>query len=432
MGMNVRVARAPKVKEFVHSPFWTCPDCGAEGKFGVLMVCDRHYIRRCINCWFDQRLPLPALKKRIIYLDQFVISNMMKELDPASEHIPGFYRSLFERLDRLSKLQLIVCPDSPIQDHESVVDTRYEKIRAIFRQLSHGVSFHDPKTLLDVDIMHAFRSWISGKPLKGAVDRYFALRANPDVWYNEIRIDLNFTVPGLSQELRQAHELITNKLHQTCEEWRTERNFKFDDVFNNELDGSARLILERYARYAAHFAAVSAGRAPFDDEVCFAPREASLISRMLSDLAPSFPSWNERFERIRAFLASEHFRSIPGIRISALFWATIAREINSGRQPDRFPTAAMFNDIDAVAIYAPLCDAMFVDKEISHLAKQRELQQELAGSAALFSLRKNEKTDFIAFLDSIEKITPVEHFRMVEEVYGSDWPTPYVDILAIN
>jgi hypothetical protein len=394
------------------------------------MVCDHHYVRSCINCWFDQSLPLPALKKRIIYLDQFVISNIMKELNPANEHAAGFYRSLFKRLDRLSKLQLIVCADSPIQDHESIVDTRYEKIRAVFRQLSHGVSFHDPKTLLHVDIMRAFRCWISGKPLEGGVDRHFALRPNPDVWYDEIRIELNFTVPGLSQELKQAHELVTNRLHQTCEEWRTERDFKFKDVFNNELDGSARLILERYARYAAHFAAVSTGRAPFDDEVCFAPREATLISGMLSELAPSSPSWDERFEHIRAFLASKHFRTIPGIRISALLWATIAREINGGRRPDRFPTAAMFNDIDAVAMYAPLCDAMFVDKEISHLVRQRELQEDLGEDVRFFSLRPNEKAEFLAYLEDIERSAASEHLQLVEEVYGPDWPAPYVDLLA--
>jgi len=76
------------------------------------MICDRHYVRRCIKCWFDQSFPLPALNKRIIYLDQFVISNMMKELDPSNKNTNGFYRSLFERLDRLSKLQLLVCPES--------------------------------------------------------------------------------------------------------------------------------------------------------------------------------------------------------------------------------------------------------------------------------------------------------------------------------
>jgi hypothetical protein len=428
--MIPRAVRTPKVKEFVNPPFWTCPDCANEGTFGVLMICDRHYVRRCINCWFDQSLPLPPLKKHIIYLDQFVISNMMKELDSANTRAPGFYRSLFEKLDRLSELQLIVCPDSPIQDHESVVDTRYEKIRAVFRQLSHGVSFRDPKTLLHADIMQSFRSWISGKPSEHGVDRHFALTKNPDVWQSEYRIDLNFTMPGLSQELKEAHGLVTNRLHQTCEEWRTERNFDFKDIFNNELAGSARLILQRYARYAAHFAAVSTGGAPFDDEACFAPREATLILRMLTELASSLLMWNERFERILEFFASEHFRAIPGIRIAALFWATIAREINSGRKPDRFPTAAMFNDIDAVSSYSPLCDVMFVDREISHLAKQRELRQELVGSAHFFSLRKNEKADFLAFLDAIENNASAEHLQMVEEVYGPDWPTPFVDILA--
>ena len=62
------------------------------------MICDRHYIRRCTSCWFDQRLPLPPLDKKVIYLDQFVISNMMKELDPdqpaAAKGIKGgFYRN---------------------------------------------------------------------------------------------------------------------------------------------------------------------------------------------------------------------------------------------------------------------------------------------------------------------------------------------------
>lgn len=394
------------------------------------MICDHHYVRRCISCWFDQSLPLSPLKKRIIYLDQFVISNMMKELDPTNARAAGFYRSLFEKLDRLSKLQLIVCPYSPIQDHESIVDSRYEKIRAVFRQLSHGISFLDPKTLLHADIAQAFRSWISGNPSEPVVDRRFALTKNPDVWQSEYRIDLNLTMPGLSQELKEAHGLVTNRLHQTCEEWRTARDFDFTDVFNNELAGTARLILQRYARYAAHFAAVSAGIAPFDDEACFAPREATLVLGMSSELASSFPMWDERFERILEFFGSEHFRTIPRVRMAALLWATTAREINSGRNPDHFPTAAMFNDIDALSSYSPFCDAMFVDREISHLAKQGELREELFGSTHLFSLRKDEKTDFLAFLDAIEENASAEHLQMVEKVYGADWPTPFVDLLA--
>ena len=139
--MNVRAPRTPKIKEFVHEPFRTCPDCGTDRTFGVLMICDRHYVRRCIQCWFDKSLPLPAIKKTIIYLDQFVLSNMMKELDPSKEYAHGFYRTLFEKLDRLSKRQLIVCPDSPIQDYESVVDT---PIREDPRSVSPAVTRRRP------------------------------------------------------------------------------------------------------------------------------------------------------------------------------------------------------------------------------------------------------------------------------------------------
>lgn len=103
---------------FIKPPFTTCPKCGAEA-FGVLMVCDYHYCRRCRNCLHPRgyeppaRFPLPNLSKSVVYLDQMAISNMMKALNPSAKGHDravrdGFWRPLFEKLDRLSKLQLLV------------------------------------------------------------------------------------------------------------------------------------------------------------------------------------------------------------------------------------------------------------------------------------------------------------------------------------
>ena len=170
--------RTPKVKDFVHPPFLLCPDCGKQ-TFGVLMVCDRHYVRRCITCWFDDSFPLPPIHKRIIHLDQFVISNMMKELDPEDGRARGYYHALFCALDRLSSLQLIVCPDSPLHDHESLVDPRYQKLRAVFRQLSHGVSLRDPATLLHAAIMRAFDCWLKDEQCDAGVSADFAFTKSP-------------------------------------------------------------------------------------------------------------------------------------------------------------------------------------------------------------------------------------------------------------
>jgi hypothetical protein len=429
--VNQQEIRTPKVKEFVQEPFIKCPDCGSEGTFGVLLVCDRHYVRRCTHCWFDQSLPLPAIKKRIIYLDQFVISNIMKELSAADGQLRGFYHDLFATLDRLFKLQLIVCPYSPLHDHESVVDSRYKKIRRVFYHLSHGITFHDPVTILHAEIMRAFDCWVAGNTEPARVTREFALTRKPDVWLERYRIDLNCAVlPGLTKELNTNRELVTAELRKTCEEWRNDSEFNFQDVFQNEVAGHGRLFLMQFSRHLAHFAAVSGGLKPLDDEVCFPPAGASLVSRMSSKLAPTLPNLEERFQRIRAFFSSADFRGVFGVRVSSLFWATIAREINAGRKAN--PTAAMFNDISAVAAYSRFCDAMFVDKEISHLTKQRELRDELRGNAVFFSLRKNETADFLSFLNGIEEEAPGEHLKLIEEVYGSNWPTPYVDLLKVR
>jgi hypothetical protein len=167
-----------------------------------------------------------------------------------------------------------------------------------------------------------------------------------------------------------------------------------------------------------------------NDADYFPPESADLITQMLAALEPTLPSHDARFERIQAFFGSESFRSVPFARVTALFGATLARDVHSGRNPENFPGPGMFNDIDAVAAYAPFCDAMFVDREISHLASQGGLKEELAGTARLFSLRKDGRTAFIDYQANIEAKASPEHLKKVAEVYGDDWPKPYVELLS--
>ncbi|HZS16489.1 MAG TPA: hypothetical protein VFA51_01010 [Candidatus Udaeobacter sp.] len=391
------------------------------------MICDRHYVRRCIKCPFDQSLPLPAIKKRIIYLDQFVISNMMKELEaPATTDRPAFYKALFEKLDHLSKLQLIVCPESPIQDHESAVDPRYEKFRAVFRLFSHGISFQAPVTILHAQIARAFRCWLKGEPCQADVDRRFALTKNPDVWQDRYRIDVNYTMDGFVDALKQRSELVTRYLDEKCERWANEQNFDFKQTFGDELAGVGLGILGEHKRYLERFEAAARGEAAIDDNVVFAPPASSLVSRMLGDAESTYPDMRERIIAIRIFFASEYLHGVSGARIEALFWATIARQIRHGRK--KFPRSGMYNDIDAVAMYSAFCDAMFLDNEVAHLMTDRELRDEFRECrASFFSLRKAD--EFLAYLDEIKASISTEHLQLVDEVYGPDWTTPYIDLL---
>lgn len=429
--MNHRAGRTPKVKEFVQAPFVRCPDCGTDGTFGVLMINKDRYVRRCVNCWFDRVIPLPPIEKRLIYLDQFVISNMMKELDPdrtttSKGHVDGFYLKLFAKLDRLSKLQLVVSPHSQLQDFESVVDTRYEKIRAVFRQLSHGISFRDPETLLHAEIIRAFDSWLSGEPMDLEVSRDFALTGNPDVWCERFRIDLNSTIPQLAPELIAGNAKIDANLREVCEGWKADPDFTFQRAYGDEVGGHAKNILNQFFTYTGRMTAVQLGQAELTDDLILPPAAVWLVTRMLKRLEETIPDMGQRLQRIGEFFRSEHFRSVPAIRIASLFWASVAREIHGGR--NRFPKAGMFNDIRAIAAYSKFCDAMFVDKEISHFASQGELKKELSGRARLYSLR--EKDAFLAYLTSIEAAASKEHVQLTQEVYGEDWATPFTDLLT--
>jgi transcription elongation factor Elf1 len=67
----------------ISGPFKTCPHCGAE-EFGILGVGHEMYTRRCRACWFKAHGALPPLSRKVVYIDQFAISDMMKTLN--AEH----------------------------------------------------------------------------------------------------------------------------------------------------------------------------------------------------------------------------------------------------------------------------------------------------------------------------------------------------------
>ena len=117
------------------------------------MICSHHYCRRCRHCFWPPvtepgaaHFPLPKLDKKIIYLDQFAISNMMKALNPRTRahqqgKVDGWWLALFERLDSLCKLQFIVCPSSAIQTEESLVTPYHGALERMYEQLSGGIKF---------------------------------------------------------------------------------------------------------------------------------------------------------------------------------------------------------------------------------------------------------------------------------------------------
>lgn len=60
-----------------------CPGCGRKGSFGNVDVFGgNHVFPGCKGCNYKERIPLPNLKKKIVYLDQFFFSHAFRGQEP--------------------------------------------------------------------------------------------------------------------------------------------------------------------------------------------------------------------------------------------------------------------------------------------------------------------------------------------------------------
>lgn len=397
------------------------------------MIGDHQYSRRCINCWFDQRFPLPKLNKKIIYLDQFVISNMMKQLDPNTPpaqrgHHAGFFLELFETLDRVCKLQLAVCPQSCVHDHESVVTgPHYDNLRKVFRHLSCEVRLRSPDQIFHRQTVKHFKSWLARSTPEMSNDRGIALDGRVDAWTDKLRVDFNYTVPGLSQELSKSVEAKTKHLRGVCFSWQQDPSFSFKSVFESEVRELGRSVLNQFSQYLGKFALASRGELDVS-EIAFPPHEVSLVQSLLRVAETDTQDPGAGIEKIAAFFASKAFQKMPFAKVWGLFWATLARVVRSGMNPDNFPTGSIYNELDVVAAYSPYCDAMFVDLEMESLSRQGELRRSLASGAKFFSLRS--KDAFLEYLKDLERNASSEHLALVRDVYGPSAGEPFLGLLT--
>ena len=194
----------------------------------------------------------------------------------------------------------------------------------------------------------------------------------------------------------------------------------------DELHGFGEITINKYLRYLAKFEQASRGEIPVS-EVAFFPPEVSLINALLSPLNSLTESTQNPIALIRSFFQSKIFRKVPYVKVWSLFWATLARVVRSGMNPENYPSGSIYNDLEVIAAYSPYCDAMFVDQEMDNLSRQGDLGKCLASGARIFSLRSKEA--FLEYLRQLEKDASLEHIALVKEVYGPDAGTPFIDLL---
>ena len=423
------------LKDFIHGPYIKCPKCG-KNSFSVSIICDHHYFRRCTECFYPDpskgekgiKYPLPKLNKKVIYIDQFAISNMMKFLNPSTkshEKVKGdiFWGKLFRQLHTLCKLQLIICPDSDMHKTESLLAPYYESLKRMYELFSNGISFQSHETIKLFQILGQFNIWI-GDTKKYDLNVQDIVSKNINAWQDRLIFSIKgYNSQSLIDEIRTNRDKVDNYIKDIFAKWQKEKNKDFDYWYEEEKKAEARTLIELYQKNLERLLKMSYGLIPFEPDAVF-PGFANKAFYAIKDRLKrkGISEEKEINKKLSEFLYSETFENAPYIKSASMLYAAMTRRAaHQGRKKP--PGRGFINDVKMISTLLPYCDAMFIDNECRNLLLEKPLCDDINYGTKVFSL--SNKEEFLSYLDEIKQSASEEHMKAVEEVYGSNWAKPY-------
>ena len=395
---------------FTTGPRRPCPRCG-HAELATLSIMNNVHTRRCGSCFRDEEELLPPLAKRMIYLDQMVISDIAKKLDPVwraeKPHVDDFWLEAFDRIDRLVKLQLIVCPNSPIHEVESSLAVPYATVlRRLYKHLASGVSLRFPHQVYMEQLSEAFDAWSTRRhPDWRRITRANVIRGDLYRWSDRLRITADMgRSPGEIEDRRQSRVHAHAALERLWKKWASEPQIGFEERFEIERRGIAE-------------AALSSARKP--------AWLVQLVEWLLGRLKQMGVPRETRLQKAERFLLSEQALCAPENHLGALLHASLARRAADGQ---KCPNQGTPSDLKFIAAYLPYCDAMFIDRQFDHLLEQGSLRDAVSDyPTMIFSARSRD--DFLAYLDGLEAEADPGHVDLVVRTYGETWTEPYRTML---
>lgn len=417
-------------RDLISPPWRTCPSCGKD-KFGVIIISGSSLTRRCRDCLHKLEYQLPQLRKKIIYLDQFVISNLMKLKNCATKGhatvaADPFWRELHDLLFQLRQLQMICCPDSGSHVQESRTSPFNAELKRTYEQLSGGITFAAFETIECQQIGELALAWSEGREPGFDFVPSGVLSRDPNGW-SERYYCVGGDNPFISEvRLRQVRiELHANVARLFRDVWGKEkRNFEYwydRERFDYQGHLGAAVVRSKKARLDAMLAYRPGTEISLENLEKTLPSFAESLLASLQQIM-RFPRGGgersrEEINRLEIeFGKANRIADAPFVRLQALMFAAIAMRAAQGQKEP--PNEGTTTDIDTVAHLLPYCDAMFMDNGCRSLLLDVPTALRPPETAKVFSL--NVKGQFLDYLQSIRASISAEHIQAIREVYGDD------------
>jgi len=386
----------------------------------VLSVRDTQCERRCRDCWYTATVYLPEIKKKIVYVDQFAFSNIMKFLSPevkgheraASE---PFWKDLFEILGVVCHLQLVACPDSREHQHESLVSPFYKALKHTYEHFSGGVSFDDAETVRIRQLADLAKAWLKNEPVSFDFSPESISSESLHVWSGRLFITVDGVLPGTVDELRARRNKIHQGLKEVFEQWQREKK-SFKQAFAVEKVSFGRTIAQMYAadwRKRMQMAAmVKRGQMSSISLDDILPSRTETLMANLQFIFQQQVGREEGNAKLGEFFKSGAINETPFNQISAAMYASLAAKAAAGQK--EIPNQGTVTDINLVSTLLPYCDAMFVDNGCRALLQHIPKDFALPYVCKVFSPKTG--ADFIQYLTEIKNSVTMDHLKLIAEI----------------
>ncbi|MEW6715873.1 MAG: hypothetical protein AB1306_12415, partial [Nitrospirota bacterium] len=346
----------------------------------------------------------PRLRKSIIYLDQFFLSHAFRERQK------DFIKAA-ARIKNLAHKQLVVSPWSSVHEFETHLwrHSSQADLWKFIKQSARGHKYSNSHRIKSVQIQRAFDSFVKGDEPK-LIDPRDSFHRNIHKWDDYYWIDVGRFTDD-SERIRKGKEEAIASLVDLFDEWAASKNTLEQDVIE-EANGYARTLEQLYMQSIKAFIQGSV------HDYLNAPADSNILQVLMLRDSETL-SYEERMKRIGAFHYSDSFRSTPNIDISCRLYAVLRQRVRDGqfanREKAKEKLAGIFYDVDAISIYGPYSDAIFIDRSMHEWLKQEGSQIGDKYSFQIFSAKNWE--EFYAYLDEIEKNCSEEIRSMLPVVY---------------
>ena len=411
---------------FISKPYEECPKC-KKIAFGRLNVSGNSYNLKCGECGHIETRYLPEISKKVVYLDQFVISNLMMAINKKlNKKVDKWYLELFNKLEYAVGGQVIICPYSDLHDKEST-PFHFQEMKRMYEHFAHGIKLEGLFNILTSQTFHCFDSWINNKTPEYDLSIDSILQRGRKEWHDTIYITLDKEIND--EEIIKYNEYLQS-VHQNLlgliDKWKV-RKENYDYFYQEESNDTGKGLIESHVEYMKKYAKVYLSKGKRLDvndylELSFSQPINSFIYLQLEKKTKE-EDIIKSTKILGDFLKSDAYKNMPYNQISASLWATIRYQYSKGQRVQPV-SKGTFNDIDMLSLYLPYIDAMIIDKDMYHIAKYGE-NKNIMGKYHHKLFSQNNKEEFILYIDNLCKGLPRYHFKIVENVYGKDWNKPY-------